>query len=266
MILKKIMRKRKKRIRRERLSRLKKRMAETLFIRRGLALTIDFMLIALISIPIYTALLFFLSSFDPEYKKPVENLKRILSLKPEDESLSPLGEFVLKKSEEKLEKQIGREKKMLEERSLDPEKRQSLEEKIKGAEKKLDEIRRTRLERSSEQEPEQKLKEELAKTTGSVVFPLEKFSWIQEILVAYTYFTLFFFFGGRTPGKRIMKLKVVKRDGSKLSFWGAFERTHGYAYSASLALIGFLQVLWDKEAATMHDKIAGTNVIRRRLP
>ncbi len=265
MILKKIIRKRKKRIKRERLARLKKRMAETLFIRRGLALMIDFILIAFISIPIYTALFFFLSLFNPEYKKPVENLKRILSLKSGDESLSPLGEFVLKKSEEKVEKEIDRQKKMLEEKELDPKKKQSLEEKIKESEKKLDEIRRIRLERGSEQEPEQKLKEDLAKTTESVVLPLEEFRWIQEILVAYTYFTLFFFFGGRTPGKRIMRLKIVKRDGTKLSFWGAFERTHGYAYSASLAMIGFLQVLWDKEAITMHDKIAGTTVIRRRL-
>lgn len=87
---------------------------------------------------------------------------------------------------------------------------------------------------------------------------------VQEILVAYTYFTLFFFFGGRTPGKKLLGLKMVKRDGSKLSFWGAFERTHGYAYSTSLAMIGFLQILWDKESITMHDEIAGTTVIRIR--
>lgn len=68
--------------------------------------------------------------------------------------------------------------------------------------------------------------------------------------------------GGQTPGKKMLGLKVVKEDGSKLSLWNAFERTHGYAYSLSLLLVGFLQVLWDKRSLTMHDKIAETNVVR----
>ena len=60
----------------------------------------------------------------------------------------------------------------------------------------------------------------------------------------------------------MLGLKVVNEDGSKLSLWNAFERTHGYAYSLSLLLVGFLQVLWDKRSLTMHDKIAETNVVR----
>jgi 2-polyprenyl-6-hydroxyphenyl methylase/3-demethylubiquinone-9 3-methyltransferase len=48
-----------------------------------------------------------------------------------------------------------------------------------------------------------------------------------------------------------------------LGWYQAFERTHGYACSALFVSLGFLQVLWDAEGLTMHDKIAGTSVIKR---
>jgi len=118
------------------------------------------------------------------------------------------------------------------------------------------------MESGSAKEQEEKLKEELATSTGSVVVSFEEYRWVQEILVAYTYFTLFFFFKGQTPAKRMLGLKVVKRDGSKLTLWEAFERSHGYTCSLLLLFMGFFQVLWDKHSLTMHDKIAETNVIR----
>lgn len=62
----------------------------------------------------------------------------------------------------------------------------------------------------------------------------------------------------------MLGLKVVKRDGSRLSLWEAFERSHGYACSLLLLFMGFFQVLWDKHSLTMHDKIAETRVIRVR--
>jgi uncharacterized RDD family membrane protein YckC len=245
----------------ERIIKLKKRMAKTHFTRRGFALFIDFVFIALISVPLYILLFYLLFLFNPEYGRPIENIKRIVGLKSDNKELNPLKEFILKEYEE-LEKRIARAKRLLEEKKLKPERKQSLMGEIKESEGKLDKIRQRRLEQGSKAKPEQKIKEGAASSTGSIVFPPEGFKWVQEILVAYTYFTLFFFFGRRTPGKRLFGLKVVKRDGSKLSFWGAFERTHGYAYSTSLAMVGFLQVLWDKESTTMHDKIAGTTVIR----
>lgn len=92
----------------------------------------------------------------------------------------------------------------------------------------------------------------------------EEFGWVREFIIAYIYFMLCFYFGGKTLGKRIMGLKVIKRDNSKLTLGDAFERTHGYAFSTSILLIGFFQMLWDKKGLTMHDKIADTTVVRRK--
>ncbi len=49
---------------------------------------------------------------------------------------------------------------------------------------------------------------------------------------------------------------------SRLSWYQSFERAHGYAASALFASLGFLQILWDAEGLTMHDKIASTTVIK----
>jgi uncharacterized RDD family membrane protein YckC len=89
------------------------------------------------------------------------------------------------------------------------------------------------------------------------------FRIIQELLVGYLYFILFFRLGGRTPGKRLFGLKVVDLRGRPgLTWYQAFERTHGYSASLLVGGIGFLQVLWDKGGLTMHDKLAGTTVVR----
>lgn len=86
---------------------------------------------------------------------------------------------------------------------------------------------------------------------------------LREFVVGYIYFVLFFRFGGRTLGKRVFRLKVIDlRKGQRLGWYQAFERTHGYACSALFGSLGFVQVLWDAEGLTMHDKIAGTTVIK----
>jgi len=91
----------------------------------------------------------------------------------------------------------------------------------------------------------------------------EKFNLIFEFFIGYTYYILFFRFGGRTPGKRLLRLQVVDLEGHPcLGWYQSLERTHGYAASALLAFLGFLQVLWDHNGLTMHDKLAGTTVIR----
>lgn len=248
--------------RQKRFKHLRKRMAETYFLRRGFALLIDFILIGIISIPLYTAFLRLFSIFNPEYKKPKEEIKKIISLKIEDKTLSPVGELLLKNSEKEIEKRIAQMNKKLREKNLILEERKKLKKEIEENEKRLKKIREIRRKAGSTEQPKQRLKKELISWSKSSKEQLEEFHWIEEILVAYIYFTLFFYFFGQTPGKKILGLKVIKKDGSKLSLWNAFERTHGYAYSMSLLFIGFFQVLWDKRSLTMHDKIAETRVIR----
>jgi len=89
------------------------------------------------------------------------------------------------------------------------------------------------------------------------------FSFFQEIIVGYLFFVLFFHLNGRTPGKRLLRLKVIDLKGRKhLSWYQSLERAHGYTASALIGSLGFLQVLWDAKGLTMHDKIAGTTVIK----
>ncbi|MEN7550878.1 RDD family protein [Rapidithrix thailandica] len=76
------------------------------------------------------------------------------------------------------------------------------------------------------------------------------------------YFALFTWkWNGQTPGKRFMKIRVTRLDGKKMSLWMSFERVSGYTASASLFLIGFFQVFWDRNHQTTHDKICETVVL-----
>jgi uncharacterized RDD family membrane protein YckC len=91
----------------------------------------------------------------------------------------------------------------------------------------------------------------------------EKFNIVSEFIVGYIYYILFFRFGGRTIGKLILRLRVIDLEGRpRLGWYQSLERAHGYAASALLAFLGFLQVLWDHKGLTMHDRLAGTTVIR----
>jgi len=77
------------------------------------------------------------------------------------------------------------------------------------------------------------------------------------------YFTfLTAFFKGRTPGKRVLGIRVLKLDGNAISYWVAFERFGGYAASLFTGMEGFLRILWDRNRQGLEDKLAETVVIR----
>ncbi len=67
---------------------------------------------------------------------------------------------------------------------------------------------------------------------------------------------------GQTPGKRLLRIRVVRLDGRPMNVWAALERFGGYAASVVTALGGFFQILWDKNRQAMHDKIAETVVVQ----
>lgn len=95
------------------------------------------------------------------------------------------------------------------------------------------------------------------------IYLSETFNILKEYIISLIYFVLFFRFGGRTPGKRIFRLKTVDLEGkSRLEWYQSFERAHGYVCSGLFASLGFWQVLWNKKGLTMHDKIAGTTVVK----
>jgi uncharacterized RDD family membrane protein YckC len=76
------------------------------------------------------------------------------------------------------------------------------------------------------------------------------------------YFTfLLGFWKGRTPGKRLLGIRVVRLDGRPLGYWVSFERFGGYAASLFTGLEGFARILWDRNRQALEDKLAETVVI-----
>jgi len=68
---------------------------------------------------------------------------------------------------------------------------------------------------------------------------------------------------GRTPGKFLFGIRIIRLDGKDIHIWQSFGRAGGYAASISTAGIGFLEAFWHPNRQTVHDRIAGTVVIRR---
>jgi uncharacterized RDD family membrane protein YckC len=67
---------------------------------------------------------------------------------------------------------------------------------------------------------------------------------------------------GRTPGKWLLRIRAVRLDGKPLSWWDAFGRSGGYGASAATLFLGFLEAVWHPNRQAMHDRIAGTVVMR----
>ncbi|HEX2191445.1 MAG TPA: RDD family protein [Longimicrobiaceae bacterium] len=81
------------------------------------------------------------------------------------------------------------------------------------------------------------------------------------------YFTAFLaLWRGQTPGKRMLGIRVVRLDGRPIGWWAAFERFGGYAASIFTGLLGFFQILWDRNRQALHDKVTETVVVREGEP
>ncbi len=75
------------------------------------------------------------------------------------------------------------------------------------------------------------------------------------------YFIAFWAIIGRTPGKRIMGLRIVRTDGKRLGWVRAVIRYVGYWISFFCLLLGYLWVLVDGRRQAWHDKLADTFVV-----
>lgn len=88
---------------------------------------------------------------------------------------------------------------------------------------------------------------------------------VMNLLVSAAY-NLFFMtrFNGQTPGKMMLGLRAVKKNGRRLTFADVLLRNViGYTLSG-MFLLGYLWALFDRESQTWHDKLAGTVVIDER--
>jgi uncharacterized RDD family membrane protein YckC len=84
-----------------------------------------------------------------------------------------------------------------------------------------------------------------------------------SLLFLVLYFGLSTWLGnGRSPGKRLLRIRVVSLVHRKLSLWQCIERALGYGASTLEAGFGFLQYFIHPNARTVHDRIADTIVVR----
>jgi uncharacterized RDD family membrane protein YckC len=81
------------------------------------------------------------------------------------------------------------------------------------------------------------------------------------LLLPVAYYVWFFSESGQTPGKKLLKIKVIVADGGSLGWGRALLRTIGYGISALPLGLGYLWALWDAKGQAWHDKIAGTCVV-----
>jgi uncharacterized RDD family membrane protein YckC len=82
------------------------------------------------------------------------------------------------------------------------------------------------------------------------------------VLLRIIYQTFFIWQSGMTPGKRIVKIKVIEKDSGNIpSFGVAFLRASVRIISESIFYIGYILAFFNPLVQTLHDKIAKTVVV-----
>jgi len=76
------------------------------------------------------------------------------------------------------------------------------------------------------------------------------------------YFTLFVGWRGQTPGKMLLGLKIIRISGEEVGYARALLRWFGQGLGLLLFGLGFLMVAFSRRKQGLHDKLAGTYVIR----
>lgn len=87
-------------------------------------------------------------------------------------------------------------------------------------------------------------------------------SYFTNLGVAAVYTTFFLGYFAATPGKMVCGLKVVRPDGSRITYLRAFARHFAEFLSSLILLIGYIMAAFDDEKRTLHDHICDTRVIR----
>jgi uncharacterized RDD family membrane protein YckC len=88
------------------------------------------------------------------------------------------------------------------------------------------------------------------------------FDVVTDVVVPVLYFGILLWKGkGRTPGKRIMKIRVVSLMHRHITFWHAVERALGYGAAALELGFGFFQFFIHPYRRCAQDRLAETIVV-----
>ena len=66
---------------------------------------------------------------------------------------------------------------------------------------------------------------------------------------------------GATVGMMVLKIKITKENGDKITYKDAILRYFASILSGIVLALGYLWMLWDVKKQTWHDKIAKTVVV-----
>lgn len=101
-----------------------------------------------------------------------------------------------------------------------------------------------------------------SETGGRLTVGFDLFHGIWGLVALVLYFGLLTYLGrGRTPGKRLLRIRVVSTSHEDLSLWHSVERALGYGASALEGGFGFVQYFIHPNHRTVHDRIAETIVV-----
>ncbi|HEX2259918.1 MAG TPA: RDD family protein [Actinomycetota bacterium] len=83
------------------------------------------------------------------------------------------------------------------------------------------------------------------------------------VLLGYVIWALILFTRGQTPGKQLLKLRVVRANGQRAGFGSMLLREFiGKLISTVIFMLGFIWILIDKDHQGWHDKLASTFVVQ----
>jgi len=87
-----------------------------------------------------------------------------------------------------------------------------------------------------------------------------------SLILAFTYEVFFVGRFGGTPGKLLLRMRIVRSDFSRLTYGRAAIRFFGKMLSDLTMYVGYLMVAFDPQRRALHDYIADTRVIKRDQP
>lgn len=87
--------------------------------------------------------------------------------------------------------------------------------------------------------------------------------WLFGASLSVGYAVFFTGYCGQTPGKMALRIKVIRTDGSHVTYIrAALREVPGKFISSILLCVGYLMVAFDSQKQGLHDKIADTYVIK----
>lgn len=102
-----------------------------------------------------------------------------------------------------------------------------------------------------------------AGATGSegLMIAAQLFLYFLNMAIGAVYTTFFLGRYGATPGKMILKIRVVRSDGTPLTYQRALGRYFAEMLSSLVLCIGYIMAAFDVERRALHDYLCDTRVV-----